>query len=84
VFVRPDQTMPVQQYYPYDAGLFARRPSMLRIVGEAIISWADKREEARASGQHRFGRSPQELPAYLRRDLGLGPLSDRPGYWDRW
>jgi len=76
--------MPVQQSYPYDSGLFARRPSMLRIVGEAIISWADKREEARAAHQHRPRGSPQQLPAYLRRDVGLGPISERPGYWDRW
>lgn len=77
--------MPFQQSYPYDSGLFARRPSMLRIVGEAIISWADKREEARAAQQQRRARgSPQKLPAYLRRDLGLGPIAERPGHWDRW
>jgi hypothetical protein len=76
--------MPVQQSHPYDAGLFARRPSMLRIVGEAIISWADKREEARATQRYRSRHALQELPAYLRRDLGLGPIGDRPSYWDRW
>lgn len=74
--------MPVQQFHPYDAGLFARRSSMLRIVGEAIISWADRREEARAARRRRPRGSP--LPAYLRRDLGLGPLGERPGHWDRW
>jgi hypothetical protein len=57
---------------------------MLRIVGEAIISWADKREAARAERQHRPRGSPQHLPAYLRRDVGLDPISERPGYWDRW
>jgi hypothetical protein len=76
--------MPVHQSYPYDAGLFPRRPSMLRIVGEAIVSWADRRETARADRRQRTRGSPQPLPAYLRRDLGLGPISDRPGYWDRW
>lgn len=76
--------MPIQQSHPYDSGLFVRRPSMLRIVGEAIISWADKREEARAR-QHRSRGSPQQLPAHLRRDVGLPPLPDLPPHaWPRW
>lgn len=76
--------MPVYQSYPNDSSSFARRPSVLRIIGEAIVGWADKRDAARAERQYRPHGSPQQLPAYLRRDLGLGPVSERPSYWDRW
>lgn len=82
--MRPDNAMPVHQYQPHDARLFPRRPSMLRIVGEAIISWADRREAAHAERQSRARRSPQALSGYLRRDVGLDPLSEWPGHWDRW
>ena len=40
--------MPVHQSYPYSGRLLPRQPSMLRRVGEAIITWADRREVARA------------------------------------
>lgn len=61
--------MPVHQSYPYDSGLFVRRPSMLRVVGEALIAWADSREASRARLAQR--RALQQLPHYLRHDLGL-------------
>jgi hypothetical protein len=76
--------MPVHQSYRYGGGLVARRPSMLRIVGEAIIGWADKREAARAE-RRRYPRCPpSQLPGYLRRDLGLGAFTGPPTYQDRW
>lgn len=73
--------MPVHQSYPYSGRLLPRQPSMLRRVGEAIITWADRREVARAE---RHG-SPGTLPAHLRRDVGLPPLPDPPSHvWPRW
>lgn len=77
--------MPIEQSHSYDSALFPRRPSMLRVFGEAIIQWADRREAAYAARQRRRSHvPPQELPGYLRRDLGLGPLPEAPNYWDRW
>ena len=75
--------MPVHQSYPYDARLFPRQPSMLRRVGEAIISWADRRETAYAERSERARRATP-VPAYLRRDVGLPPLSNRLSDRDRW
>ena len=76
----PADAMPIHQSYPYDATLFPRRPSMLRLVGEAIISWADSREAART--RRRFHGAVEHLPDHLRRDIGLDPLG--PYHLDRW
>ena len=76
--------MPVYQSYPYDGRLLPRRPSMLRRVGEAIISWADRREVAQAERAALRRYSPQQLPAHLRHDVGLPPLPDPPSHLDRW
>src|SRR5690606_33364186 len=79
----PVAIMPVYQSYPYDGHLLPRRPSVLRRVGEAIISWADRREVAQAERALRSG-SPQQLPAHLRRDVGLSPLPDPPSHLRWW
>ena len=74
--------MPVHQSYPSDAALFIRQPSLLRLIGEAIISLADRYEAARAERRRRH--LPHDLPSYLRKDLGLPPLDIWPSHWDRW
>jgi len=73
--------MPVHQSYPSDSGLFVRQPSLLRLIGEGLISLADRYEAARAE---RRRRQPQDLPSYLRKDIGLPPLDIWPSHWDRW
>lgn len=74
--------MPVHQSYPSDSGLLIRRPSLLRLFGEALIALADRYEAARAERRRR--RLPQDLPSYLRKDLGLPPLDIWPSHRDRW
>lgn len=74
--------MPVHQSYPSDSGLLIeRRPSLLRLFGEALIALADRYEAAQAE---RRRRQPQDLPSYLRKDIGLPPLDIWPSHWDRW
>jgi len=68
--------MSEQHSHPYDSGLFVRRPSLLRVVGEALIAWADRNERERAEFARRAAL--QHLPAYLRSDLGLPPLDEGP------
>ncbi|HEV7276956.1 MAG TPA: hypothetical protein VGN80_11765 [Devosiaceae bacterium] len=75
--------MPVHQSYPYDGLLLPRRPSMLRRVGETIITWADRREVAQAERAARRS-APQQLPEHLRRDVGLPPLPDPPSHLRWW
>ena len=72
--------MPVHQSFPGDSGLLIRRPSLIRLVGEALIALADTYETARAEGRR---RQPQDLPSYLRKDIGLPPLDIWPSHWDR-
>ena len=64
----------------YDSGIFVRRPSLLRLVGEALITWADRRERERTEYARRAAL--QRLPSYLRRDLGLPPLDAGPSRWE--
>jgi hypothetical protein len=76
--------MPVHQSYPYDGRLFPRQPSMLRRVGEALVSWADRREAASAERAVRRHGSTDYLPDHLREDVGMPPLRQWPQLYNRW
>ena len=62
------------------AGIFGRRPSLLRRGGAALIPWADRSERERTEYARRAAL--QRLPSYLRRDLGLPPLDAGPSRWE--
>ncbi len=68
----------------YEAQRIALRPTLLRRLGEALLSLADARDAARQERRYRSWGTPQELPDHLRADIGLPPAPDYFKPWDRW
>ena len=67
--------------YAYPIQLLSRRPSLLRRLGEALVTIADRHDALREQRRHRARGSPLEVPAYLRQDIGLPPDFGYP--WNR-
>lgn len=67
----------------YEVRRVALRPTLLRRLGEALVSLADARDAARQERRYRARGTPQEVPGYLRADIGLPPAPDlrRWGPW---
>lgn len=83
----PEDTVPPQVFSAYssiyDVRRVALRPTLLRRLGEALVSLADARDVARQERRYRSG-SPQAVPDYLREDVGLPPAPDYLGPWGLW
>lgn len=52
--------------------------TLLRLLGQALVGLADRRDAHHEQRLHRALRTPVPLSPYLRRDLGLPPEPDAP------
>jgi hypothetical protein len=62
--------------------VYRRRGIIGSLIADAIAAWSARRQLARITRQYR-ARAIEEVPDYLRADIGLPPLPKRlPNWWE--